>query len=267
MQLSTKMILIWLGIFAAIFILFNLSQGSMGESGGNAAQHLAYSDFLNKVEAGDVKKVVIRENSESGTRVQGQFSNGDTFQTQGVNDPKLVETLRRNNVKFSGEPASSGSDVFVSALLSSWPLLLMIVVYIWFMRQMQSGKGGGSGGAMGFGKSRAKLLNENHEKKTFDDVAGIDEAKDELQEIVEFLKNPGKYQKLGGKIPRGCLLVGPPGTGKTLLARAIAGEAGVPFFSISGSDFVEMFVGVGASRVRDMFEQGKKNSPVYYFHR
>jgi cell division protease FtsH len=153
----------------------------------------------------------------------------------------------------------------LSIFLSSWlPFLVLIGVYIFFMRQMQ-GKGGGGGGAMGFGKSRAKLLNENHEKKMFADVAGIDEAKEELEEIVEFLKNPQKFQKLGGKIPRGCLLVGPPGTGKTLLARAIAGEAGVPFFSISGSDFVEMFVGVGASRVRDMFEQGKKNAPCIIF--
>ena len=265
MQITTKMIMIWVGIFAALFILFNLSQGSIGgSSDATAPTRLAYSDFLNKVEAGEVKSVVIRENSESGTRIQGHFSSGEGFELQGMNDPKLTEDLRRNNVKFSVE--SPGTDAFWSVFITSWlPILFLIAAYIFIMNRMQSGKGGGSGGAMGFGKSRAKLLNENHEKKTFEDVAGIDEAKDELQEIVEFLKNPMKYQKLGGKIPRGCLLVGPPGTGKTLLARAIAGEAGVPFFSISGSDFVEMFVGVGASRVRDMFEQGKKNSPCIIF--
>ncbi|MFZ4541083.1 MAG: ATP-dependent zinc metalloprotease FtsH [Rickettsiales bacterium] len=263
----TKNILLWFGIILAIVFMVSLSQGGFGDaaSNGGALQRLAYSDFLNKVESGEVRDVIIRESSESGTRIDGHFTSGDAFTLQAVSNPRLVDTLRSHNVKLAAAPASSGADSFLSIFLSSWlPFLVLIAVYIFFMRQMQSGKGGG-GGAMGFGKSRAKLLNENHEKKMFDDVAGIDEAKEELQELVEFLKNPQKFQKLGGKIPRGCLLVGPPGTGKTLLARAIAGEAGVPFFSISGSDFVEMFVGVGASRVRDMFEQGKKNAPCIIF--
>jgi cell division protease FtsH len=261
----SKSIFIWAGIMLGVLLLVNLTQGSAATEGNPNAPRLAYSDFLSRVEAGEVRDVVIRESADAGTRIQGTFTNGEAFSLQAINDPKLVETLRTYNVKLSAAPASSGADSFLSIFLSSWlPFLILIGVYIFFMRQMQ-GKGGGAGGAMGFGRSRAKLLNENTEKKTFEDVAGIDEAKEELQELVEFLKNPGKFQKLGGKIPRGCLLVGPPGTGKTLLARAIAGEAGVPFFSISGSDFVEMFVGVGASRVRDMFEQGKKNSPCIIF--
>lgn len=263
----TKNIAIWAGIFVAVLLLVNLSQGGLGgeSAASGGATRLAYSEFLTKVENGEVKNVIIGESLESGTRIQGQLNNGETFALQGINDPRLVETLRANNVKFSGSSSSSGAGSFLSIFLSSWlPFLVLIGVYIFFMRQMQ-GKGGGGGGAMGFGKSRAKMLNENTEKKTFDDVAGIDEAKEELQELVDFLKNPQKFQKLGGRIPKGCLLVGPPGTGKTLLARAIAGEAGVPFFSISGSDFVEMFVGVGASRVRDMFEQGKKNAPCIIF--
>ncbi len=263
----TKNIMLWVGIMVAVLLLVNFTQGGMsGDAAGGAnSTRLAYSDFLNKVESGEVRDVIIRESAEAGTKIQGTFTNGEAFSLQAVNDPRLVETLRVNNVKVTAAPSTSGTDSFLSIFLSSWlPFLVLIGVYIFFMRQMQ-GKGGGGGGAMGFGKSRAKLLNENHEKKMFADVAGIDEAKEELEEIVEFLKNPGKFQKLGGKIPRGCLLVGPPGTGKTLLARAIAGEAGVPFFSISGSDFVEMFVGVGASRVRDMFEQGKKNAPCIIF--
>ena len=259
----SRNIALWVGIIVAVLLLVNLVQGDMSQEAGGSYQRLAYSDFLNRVEAGDVADVVIHESQEAGTRIQGHFKSGEAFATQGVNDPDLVTTLRSNHVKLSGA-AGSGMDSFWSAFLTSWlPFLLLIAVYIFFMRQMQSGKGGG--GAMSFGKSRARMLNENTEKKTFEDVAGIDEAKDELQEIVDFLKNPQKFQKLGGKIPKGCLLVGPPGTGKTLLARAIAGEAGVPFFSISGSDFVEMFVGVGASRVRDMFEQGKKSAPCIIF--
>lgn len=266
----SKNIAIWVGIMVALLLLANLSQGGLsGEaasgSGATSATRLAYSDFLSKVENGEVRDVIIRESAADGTRIQGHFNNGEVFALQAVNDPRLVETLRANKVKLAAAPSSSSADSFLSVFLSSWlPFLVLIGVYIFFMRQMQ-GKGGGGGGAMGFGKSRAKMLNENTEKKTFEDVAGIDEAKEELQELVDFLKNPQKFQKLGGKIPKGCLLVGPPGTGKTLLARAIAGEAGVPFFSISGSDFVEMFVGVGASRVRDMFEQGKKNAPCIIF--
>ncbi len=261
----TRTILIWAGIMLAILLLVGMSQGDSMSDASSTTPRLAYSDFLNKVEAGEVREVMIRESMEGGTKIQGVFTSGEKFALQAVSDPRLVETLRANKVKLAAAPSSSGADSLMSIFLSSWlPFLILIGVYIFFMRQMQ-GKGGGGGGAMGFGKSRAKLLNENTEKKMFDDVAGIDEAKEELQELVDFLKNPGKFQKLGGKIPRGCLLVGPPGTGKTLLARAIAGEAGVPFFSISGSDFVEMFVGVGASRVRDMFEQGKKNSPCIIF--
>ncbi len=261
----SKNIMLWIGIMVAVLLLVNLAQGGVQPADGKGTERLAYSEFLNKVEAGEVTDVTIRESAESGTKIQGHVNGGGAFISQAVNDPKLVETLRAHNVKLSAAPASSGMDSFWGVFLSSWlPFLILIGVYIFFMRQMQ-GKGGGAGGAMSFGKSRAKLLNENTEKKTFADVAGIDEAKEELHEIVDFLKDPTKFQKLGGRIPRGCLLVGPPGTGKTLLARAIAGEAGVPFFSISGSDFVEMFVGVGASRVRDMFEQGKKNSPCIIF--
>jgi cell division protease FtsH len=263
----SKNILLWIGIMLAVLLLVTAIQGGEAQQGGSkaAGERLAYSEFLNKVEAGEVTEVTIRESAEAGTRIQGHLASGSVFTSQGVNDPRLVETLRAHNVKLSAAPASSGMDSFWGVFLSSWlPFLILIGVYIFFMRQMQ-GKGGGAGGAMSFGKSRAKLLNESTEKKTFADVAGIDEAKEELHEIVDFLKDPTKFQKLGGRIPRGCLLVGPPGTGKTLLARAIAGEAGVPFFSISGSDFVEMFVGVGASRVRDMFEQGKKNSPCIIF--
>jgi len=254
--------IIWLGIVLGLVVIVNLAGGSSVQDSAGASR-LSYSEFLSNVEAGEVSDVTIRESREEGTAIQGHLTNGQTFALQAVTDPLLVEKLRSHDVKISAAPANSGMDSFWSMFLSSWlPFLLLIGVYIFFMRQMQSGK---SGGAMGFGKSRARLLNENHERVMFDDVAGIDEAKDELTEIVDFLKNPMKFQRLGGKIPRGCLLVGPPGTGKTLLARAIAGEAGVPFFSISGSDFVEMFVGVGASRVRDMFEQGKKSAPCIIF--
>ena len=247
-------------MFGAILAFNAFSpQGAAGTQG----TQMAYSEFLDKVESRDVTDVTMRTVREEGTLISGHLKSGQPFTTQGVTDPELVKTLRAAGVKIAAAQ-QSGMSSFVGSFLSSWlPFLLLIGVYIFFMRQMQGG--GGRGGAMGFGKSRARLLTEHSERKTFADVAGIDEAKDELSEIVDFLRNPAKFQKLGGKIPRGCLLVGPPGTGKTLLARAIAGEAGVPFFSISGSDFVEMFVGVGASRVRDMFEQGKKNSPCIIF--
>ena len=188
--------------------------------------------------------------------------NHTTFQTYTPDDPTLVQKLTDKGVRVVAKPEDDGNNI-LHYLLSWFPMLLLIGVWVFFMRQMQSG----GGRAMGFGKSRARMLTEKQGRVTFDDVAGIDEAKAELQEIVEFLKDPQKFQRLGGKIPKGVLLVGPPGTGKTLLARAIAGEANVPFFTISGSDFVEMFVGVGASRVRDMFEQGKKNAPVHHLHR
>ncbi len=261
----SKNLLLWAGIILAAIVLVNLMGGGMGAGAdGSSYKQLAYSDFINSVDAGEVADVAIRENKDSGTKIIGHYSNGTGFAVQALNDPSLMERLRSQHVRVSAVPANAGMDSFWSVFLSSWlPFIVLIGFYVFFMHRMQSGKGGG--GAMSFGKSRARLLNENTERKTFDDVAGIDEAKEELQELVDFLKNPAKFQKLGGKIPRGCLLVGPPGTGKTLLARAIAGEAGVPFFSISGSDFVEMFVGVGASRVRDMFEQGKKNSPCIIF--
>jgi cell division protease FtsH len=256
-----KNILIWAGILVGALLVANLFQSNMGEPTNQA--RLSYTEFMGKVESGEVADVVIRESKDEGTVVQGHFVNGESFALQAINDPNLVSVLREHNVKITAAPGNAGANSFLNIFLSSWlPFLLLIGVYIFFMRQMQGGKGGG---AMGFGKSRARLLTEHGERVTFADVAGIDEAKEELSEIVDFLKNPQNFQKLGGKIPRGCLLVGPPGTGKTLLARAIAGEAGVPFFSISGSDFVEMFVGVGASRVRDMFEQGKKNSPCIIF--
>jgi cell division protease FtsH len=256
-----KNILIWAGILVVALLVANLFQSNLSETNGLA--RLSYTEFMDKVESGEVADVVIRESREEGSQIQGHFTNGEGFALQVMNDPNLVSVLRDNKVKITAAPGNSSANSFWNMFLSSWlPFLLLIGVYIFFMRQMQGGKGGG---AMGFGKSRARLLTEHGERVTFADVAGIDEAKEELSEIVDFLKNPQKFQKLGGKIPRGCLLVGPPGTGKTLLARAIAGEAGVPFFSISGSDFVEMFVGVGASRVRDMFEQGKKSAPCIIF--
>ena len=195
-----------------------------------------------------------------GHNIQGKYKNGERFRTFAPNDPELVKSLRDKKVKIAAKPEED-SPWYMVLLLNWFPMLLLIGVWIFFMRQMQVG----GGKAMSFGKSRAKLLTENQHKVPLADVAGVDEAKDDLQEIIAFLKDPKKFTKLGGRIPKGCLLVGPPGTGKTLLARAIAGEAGVPFFSISGSDFVEMFVGVGASRVRDLFVQGKKNAPCIIF--
>ena len=198
----------------------------------------------------------------TGERISGTFvDNNQGFQTYSPGDPSLVQRLQDKNVTITARPESDGQNSIFGYLISWLPMLLILGVWIFFMRQMQSG----SGRAMGFGKSKAKLLTEAHGRITFQDVAGVDEAKQDLEEIVEFLRDPQKFQRLGGKIPRGVLLVGPPGTGKTLLARSVAGEANVPFFSISGSDFVEMFVGVGASRVRDMFEQGKKNAPCIIF--
>jgi cell division protease FtsH len=211
-----------------------------------------------EVDAGTVAAVTIE-----GDSITGNYSDGSSFTTYAPpNDPSLVQRLQERGVSITAKPDSSGSPTLLGVLISWFPMLLLIGVWVFFMRQMQ---GGGRGGAMGFGKSKAKLLNEAQGRVMFDDVAGIDEAKDDLQEIVEFLKDPTKFQRLGGRIPKGALLVGPPGTGKTLLAKAIAGEANVPFFSISGSDFVEMFVGVGASRVRDMFEQAKTNAPCIIF--
>ena len=217
---------------------------------------LPFSNFLNEVEAGRVVEVQIQ-----GNNISGVLSDGKTFNTYSPNYPELVEKLSSKNVSIIATPLEDKMPSLLGILLSWFPMLLLIGVWIFFMRQMQGGKGG----AMGFGRSKAKLLNEAQGKVTFNDVAGVEEAKEEVEEIVEFLKDPKKFSRLGGKIPKGALLIGPPGTGKTLLAKAIAGEANVPFFSISGSDFVEMFVGVGASRVRDMFEQGKKHSPCIIF--
>ena len=220
------------------------------------SEKVPFSNFLENVEEGRVVQVEI-----VGNQIEGVLSDGTTFNTYAPNDPNLVERLTAKGVNITASPIEEKMPSLLGVLLSWFPMLLLIGVWIFFMRQMQGGKGG----AMGFGRSKAKLLSEARGKVTFNDVAGIDEAKEEVEEIVEFLKDPRKFRRLGGKIPRGALLIGPPGTGKTLLARAIAGEANVPFFTISGSDFVEMFVGVGASRVRDMMEQGKKNAPCIIF--
>ena len=217
---------------------------------------IIFSEFLSEVDNGRVVEVQIQ-----GNNIQGILSNGEQFKTYSPNDPNLIEKLTEKGVNISASPLDEKMPSLLGVLLSWFPMLLLIAVWIFFMRQMQGGKGG----AMGFGRSKAKMMNQLKGKVTFNDVAGVEEAKEEVEEVVEFLRDPRKFSRLGGKIPRGCLLVGPPGTGKTLLARAIAGEAGVPFFTISGSDFVEMFVGVGASRVRDMFEQGKKHSPCIIF--
>lgn len=244
---------LWVVIGLLLIALFQLFQSPSGRTGGN---DIAYSQFLDDVESGRVKSVTITDQLISGTYLNGQ----GTFQTYAPRDASYVEVLRRKEVQIAAKPAGENFSL-VGALISWFPMLLIIGIWLFVMRQMQ-----GSGGkAMGFGKSKAKLLTEAHGRVTFEDVAGIDEAKEDLQEIVEFLRDPQKFQRLGGRIPRGVLLVGPPGTGKTLTARAVAGEANVPFFTISGSDFVEMFVGVGASRVRDMFEQAKKNAPCIIF--
>ncbi len=249
----SKNIVLWVIIALLVFALVNMFQGS-GQRVSSSV--MAFSDFLTTVQSGEVRDVTIK-----GQSITGHFRDGRNFQTFSPNDPNLIKTLTSKGVRITAQPEDDGSPTLFSILISWFPMLLLIGVWIFFMRQMQ----GGGGKAMGFGKSKARLLTEKSERVTFENVAGIDEAKQELEEIVEFLKDPQKFQRLGGKIPKGCLLVGPPGTGKTLLARAIAGEANVPFFTISGSDFVEMFVGVGASRVRDMFEQGKKNAPCIIF--
>ncbi len=242
--------LLWvsLGLFMLLlFHLFNVPQPSDEE--------VVFSEFINRLEAGEVGEVLIKEN-----HITGRFKDGQRFRTYNPDYPNLVKDLREKGVRIVAKPPDENSW-YVNFLLSWGPMIFLVAVWIFFMRQMQTG----GNKALSFGKSRARLLSENQKKVTFADVAGIDEAKEEVAEIIEFLKDPHKFQKLGGKIPKGVLVVGPPGTGKTLLARAIAGEANVPFFNISGSDFVEMFVGVGASRVRDLFEQGKKNAPCIIF--
>jgi cell division protease FtsH len=247
-------LMIWAGVMTALLLLASI----FSSGGADPAKGITYSSFREKVVAGEVKAVAI-----SPDRITGELTGGGTFATIPINsDRDLFQLLEEKGVEVQGKAEDSPS-IWMLLLYQALPFLLIIGVAFFVLRQMQ--KGGGAGGAMGFGKSKAKLLTEKHGRVTFEDVAGIDEAREELQEIVEFLKDPHKFSRLGGKIPKGALLVGSPGTGKTLLARAIAGEAGVPFFSISGSDFVEMFVGVGASRVRDMFEQAKRNAPCIVF--
>ena len=245
-----KNIALWLVIGLVMIALFNLFNQPL-----TPFKELIFSDFMNQVSSGNVEEVVVQ-----GDHIQGKLQDGKMFRTNIVSDPELIKFLREKSVRIKVMPPEE-TTWYANLLISWFPMLLLLGVWIFFMRQMQSG----GGKALSFGKSRAKLLSQQKKKATFKDVAGVDEAKEELQEIIEFLKEPQKFQKLGGKIPKGVLVMGPPGTGKTLLARAIAGEANVPFFNISGSEFVEMFVGVGASRVRDLFEQGKKNAPCIIF--
>ncbi len=248
----TKNLVLWLVIAMVLMAVFNNFSAKDDRSG----QEVDYSTFLDQVRDGRVERVTI-----DGVAIYGQRYNGDRFVSYSPGDPELVNDLVNAGVSIKAKK-EEGTSLLMTIFISWFPLLLLIGVWIFFMRQMQ---GGGGRGAMSFGKSRARLLTEDKNRATFADVAGVDEAKEEVQELVEFLKDPSKFQKLGGRIPRGVLMTGSPGTGKTLLARAIAGEAKVPFFTISGSDFVEMFVGVGASRVRDMFEQAKKNAPCIIF--
>jgi cell division protease FtsH len=252
---TVKTLLLWTALFVVVILLWKTFQ-----EGRVTRRDIDFSEFLESVAAGQVKEVTIRGDKLVGTFRQGdKGADGEQFATQLIAYPDLVKELRQAGVRIRAEEPKEGT---LFTLLVSWgPLIVIVVLWLVFMRQMQSG----GNRALSFGKSKAKLLNASGKKVTFKDVAGAEEAKNELVEIVEFLKEPAKFQKLGGKIPKGVLLMGPPGTGKTLLARAIAGEANVPFFSISGSDFVEMFVGVGASRVRDLFEQGKKNAPCIVF--
>jgi len=244
---------LWVIIGLLLIALFNLFQGPGQRTGGS---EVTYSQFLTDVDQGRVRTVTI-----AGQTITGTYSDSGQFQTFAPQDADLVKRLEGKGVSIAAKPPSEGGTSIFGVLVGWFPMFLILAVWIFFMRQMQ----GTGGKALGFGKSKAKLLTEAHGRVTFEDVAGVDEAKDDLQEIVEFLRDPQKFRRLGGRIPRGVLLIGPPGTGKTLLARAIAGEANVPFFTISGSDFVEMFVGVGASRVRDMFEQAKKNAPCIIF--
>tara|TARA_B100000579_G_scaffold190097_1_gene155203 strand:+ start:607 stop:2496 length:1890 start_codon:yes stop_codon:yes gene_type:complete len=251
--MNLKNLMMWGIIVLLVVGLFQLFQNPNNSVVSNK---VPFSEFLKNIEDGRVVQVEIK-----GNNIEGVLADGTVFNTYAPNDPNLVEKLTSKGVSITASPLEDKMPSLLGVLLSWFPMLLLIGVWIFFMRQMQ----GGRGGAMGFGKSKAKLLSEARGKVTFNDVAGIDEAKEEVEEIIEFLKDPRKFRRLGGKIPKGALLIGPPGTGKTLLARAIAGEANVPFFTISGSDFVEMFVGVGASRVRDMMDQGKKNAPCIIF--
>ena len=253
MNANLRNFALWVIIVLLLLALFTLFQNPGQRA---SSQDISFSQLLSEVDAGKVRDVLIQ-----GPDIHGTFTDGRSFQTYAPNDPTLVQRLYGKGVAITARPQGDSVPWFVSLLVSWLPFIALIGVWIFLSRQMQ----GAGGKALGFGKSRAKLLTEAHGRVTFEDVAGVDEAKYDLQEIVEFLRDPGKFQRLGGSIPRGVLLVGPPGTGKTLIARAVAGEANVPFFTISGSDFVEMFVGVGASRVRDMFEQAKKNAPCIIF--
>ncbi|WP_177201236.1 ATP-dependent zinc metalloprotease FtsH [Neptunomonas qingdaonensis] len=248
-----KNLVLWLVIAAVLLTVFNNFNAETDPG------RLSYSDFVTEVQSDRVAKVVI-----DGYTIYGQRSNGERFQTirPALQDPKLVDDLLSHKVVIEGKQPEQQS-IWTQLLVASFPILVIIAIFMFFMRQMQGG--GGKGGPMSFGKSKARMMSEDQIKTTFDDVAGVEEAKEEVAELVEYLRDPGKFQRLGGHIPRGVLMAGSPGTGKTLLAKAIAGEAKVPFFSISGSDFVEMFVGVGASRVRDMFEQAKKHAPCIIF--
>ncbi len=247
----SRSLMVWVIFFIGIALMLNIFTKSQGN-----LKDISYSEFLQMVDKGQITEVTIQGRDISGVIA----SSADKFTTYAPEDPELVSRLTAQGVKITAKPWE-GQAWYMTILISWLPFLLLIGVWIFFMRQMQ----GGGGKAMSFGRSKAKLISQDQTKVTFEDVAGVDEAKEELTEVVDFLSNPRKFTRLGGRIPKGVLLVGPPGTGKTLLARAVAGEAGVPFFSISGSDFVEMFVGVGASRVRDLFEQGKKNAPCLIF--
>ncbi len=250
---NVRILLPWLAVLVLLIALV----ASMENSGRQpATAEISFSQLLKDVDAGHVRDVLIQ-----GPQIRGSFDDGRTFQTYAPDDPSLIQRLYAKRVAIAAKPQSDGAPWFVSLMLSWLPLLVIIGAWMLVAHRMQ----GIGGNALGFGKSRAKLLTETHGRVTFEDVAGVDEARADLEEIVEFLRDPRKFQQLGGRIPRGVLLVGSPGVGKTLIARAVAGEAGVPFFTISGSDFVEMFVGVGASRVRDMFEQAKKNAPCIIF--
>ncbi|MEW6380982.1 MAG: ATP-dependent zinc metalloprotease FtsH [bacterium] len=245
-----KNLALWLVMGLVLILLFNLFNTPRSQ-----VKKIIFSEFMEEVQKGNVAEIIIKGND-----IQGTYQDNSRFKTFSPNDPDLIKTLRTKNIRIEAKPVDENSW-FTNLFISWFPLILIIAIWIYLMRQMQ----GGGAKALSFGKSKAKMLSNPKQKVTFENVAGIDEARDELQEIIEFLRDPQKFQRLGGKIPKGVLLMGPPGTGKTLLARAIAGEADVPFFSISGSDFVEMFVGVGASRVRDLFEQGKKNAPCIIF--
>jgi len=258
MDKFSKSALIWAVVFIAVLVGVSLFQG--GGMGVEGARTISYSDFLNRVNSGQFEGVQIE-----GKTLVGTFKDGGKAETMNPSDPDLIKTLRAAGVDIKGVKPATPSP-WLQMLVSWAPWLLFIGIWVYFMRQTQGmGKGGGGGGPFGFGKARITMHSEAKVKIGFDDVAGVDEAKQELQEVVEFLKDPNKFQRLGGRVPKGVLLVGQPGTGKTMLARAVAGEAGVPFFSISGSDFVEMFVGVGAARVRDLFETGKKHAPCIIF--